>query len=242
VVFDYGVLEPILEDPERLLTRYGVAMAFRPLDAEALYRRALVLARLERWDPALVDARAAAAIAPGDRRVHFLIGRIQWKLGHLADATASLRRALACPRRPDAFPVELGEAHLLNQVAWKSVSDPAHIQSPDGVLPLVLAAMEILPLPSYRQTLGVVYYRLDRHRDAIACFERDLGEQDPQHRLADLYFLAMSCHRTGDAAKARACFDRAVGLQASAGLDADEMAEMNVYRIEAERTLAPIGN
>jgi hypothetical protein len=72
VVIAYGAMEPILEDPQRLLARYGVALAFRPLDAEVLYRRALVLARLERWDPALGDAQGAAAIAPGDRRVHFL--------------------------------------------------------------------------------------------------------------------------------------------------------------------------
>jgi tetratricopeptide (TPR) repeat protein len=239
---DYGAMEPILGDPQRLLSCYAVALAFRPLDAELFYRRAVVLARLERWDPALADARAAAAIAPDDRRAHFLIGRTQLKLGHLADAVASLRRALACPRRPDAFPVELGEAHLLNRVAWECVSDPAHRQAAEEALPLIRAAMEILPLPIYRNTLGVVYYRLGRHRDAIACFERSLGEQDPDGLPADLYFLAMSYHRAGDADRARACFHRAGELQASAGLGAEEMAKMDVYRAEAERTLGTSGS
>jgi hypothetical protein len=48
----------------------------------------------------------------------------------------------------------------------------------------------------------------------------------------------MCYHRTGDAARARACFDRAAALNANAGLDAEETAEMNIYRAEAELALA----
>ncbi len=63
LVIDYGSMEPYMDDPQRLLTRYSVALAFRPRDAEALHRRALVRIRLERWDQALADAQAAAELA-----------------------------------------------------------------------------------------------------------------------------------------------------------------------------------
>ncbi len=153
-------MEPLLDDPQRLLTRYGVALTIRPRDAEAFYRRALVRVRLERWDDALADARTAAEVAPRDRRAWFLVGRIQLTLGRLDEALASLRRAIDCPAGPGDHPVELAEASLLNAAAWQCVADPTPRHDPARALPLILAAIEILPRPSYRNTLGVAYYRL----------------------------------------------------------------------------------
>jgi hypothetical protein len=107
LVIDFGSMEPLLDDPRRLLTRYSVALTFHPRDAEALHRRALVRIRLKRWDEALADARAAAELAPRDRRAWFLVGRIQLALGRLDEAVASLRRAIDCPAGPGDHPVEL---------------------------------------------------------------------------------------------------------------------------------------
>jgi hypothetical protein len=52
----------------------------------------------------------------------------------------------------------------------------------------------------------------------------------------------MSYHRTGDAARARACFDRAAELQSRVGLPAEDRAEVNIDRAEAERTLRTRGS
>jgi tetratricopeptide (TPR) repeat protein len=234
-------MEPMLEDPGRLLTRYGVALSFRPRDAEASYRRAVVRSRLGRWEQALADARVAAELAPADRRVHFLIGRIQLTLGRLGEAVTSLRRAIDCPARPDDLHAELAEASLLNAAASRCVADPAHLHKPVEALPLIFVAIEIVPLPSYRTTLGVAHYRLGRHRDAIACFERNLHEQTPSGLPRDLYFLAMSYRKAGDPARARAQFDRAIEVQAKLGLVPSQVDEMNAYRAEAERTLGMAG-
>lgn len=118
------------------------------------------------------------------------------------------------------------------------VFDPARFREPARVLPLISAAIESLPLPSYRRTLGVAYYRLGRHRDAIACFEQFLDQQTQGRRVVALYFLAMSYHRAGDPAKARAAFDRAVDLQGRIEFEPPDLAKINAYRAEAERTLA----
>ncbi len=53
-----------------------------------------------------------------------------------------------------------------------------------------------------------------------------------------LYFLAMSYQRAGDPAKARAAFDRAVDLQGRIEFGPPDLAKINAYRAEAERTLA----
>ena len=262
LAIDFGSMEPLLDDPQQLLTRYGTALTSRPRNAEKLHRRALVRGRLERWDEALADARAAAELAPRERRAWFLVGRIQLALRRLDEAVASLRRAIDCPTGPGDHPVELAEASLLEEATWRCVIDPARLREPGRVLPLISAAIEILPLPSYRSTLGVVYYRLGRHRDAIACFEQGLDQQRwadqavanlspygrwyfrsfDQQRRADqtlaLYFLAMSYHRAGEPAKARAALDRAVELQDRIELGPPALARFNAFRAEAERTLA----
>jgi WD40 repeat protein len=238
LVVDFGSMEPLLDDPQRLLTRYSVALTSRPRDAEAFHRRALVKDRLKRWEEALVDAQAAAELAPRDRRAWFLVGRIQLKLGRLDEAVTSLRQAIDCSARPGDHPVELAEASLLNEAARRCVIDPSRVREPGRVLPLISAAIEILPLPSYRSTLGVAYYRLGGHRDAVACFEQSLDQQSRGNRVVVLYFLAMSYHRAGDSAKARAIFDRVVDLQGRIDFGPPDLVKISAYRAEAERTLA----
>jgi hypothetical protein len=98
--------------------------------------------------------------------------------------------------------------------------------------------MEILPTPKHRNTMGVVYYRLGRHREAVACFERDPDEQDPHDLRADLSFLAMSHPRSGESAKARVYLDRAVAAQTATGLSAPSMVARSIHHAEAGRILA----
>ena len=59
----------------------------------------------------------------------------------------------------------------------------------------------------YLGTLGAAYYRAGKYRRAVEALER-LPED--AHRGFDLFLLAMSCHRLGEAAQARAYYDRAI--------------------------------
>ena len=77
LVIDYGSMEPLLDDPQRLLTRYSVALTFRPRDAEAL-----LSPRPRPGPPGALGRRAGRCpgrrrAAPRDRRAWFLVGRIQ---------------------------------------------------------------------------------------------------------------------------------------------------------------------
>ena len=59
------------------------------------------------------------------------------------------------------------------------------------------------------------------------------------HLPWDLYLLAMSYQRTGEAAKARGCFERAACLLEETDFGTEQAAELNCIRAEAERTLGP---
>ena len=62
----------------------------------------------------------------------------------------------------------------------------------------------------YRNTLGVAYYRAGRYREAVDVLRPNLESQDDRSLAFDLYFLAMSHHCLGEAARARDYFDWAV--------------------------------
>ena len=62
----------------------------------------------------------------------------------------------------------------------------------------------------YRNTLGVAYYRAGRYREAVEVLRPNLEKQEDRGLAYDLYFLAMSHHRLGEAARARDYYDWAV--------------------------------
>ncbi len=57
-----------------------------------------------------------------------------------------------------------------------------------------------------RNTLGVAYYRVGRYREAADTLRGNLAGQKEKYLALDLYFLAMSHHRLGEAALARAYY------------------------------------
>jgi tetratricopeptide (TPR) repeat protein len=59
-------------------------------------------------------------------------------------------------------------------------------------------------------TLGVAQYRAGRYADAIVSLEKSLAAGHGLHDAYDLYFLAMARFQLGEAARARADYDRAV--------------------------------
>ena len=89
-----------------------------------------------------------------------------------------------------------------------------------------------------RNTLGVAYYRVGRYREAADTLRGNLSGQKEKYLAVDLYFLAMSHHRLGEAALARAYYtwaQRAAGSQGE--LTAAAAQERARFRAEAEELL-----
>src|SRR5439155_5215095 len=67
-----------------------------------------------------------------------------------------------------------------NNLAWFYLTGSADLRAPDKALALARKAVARNPRVAYRNTLGVAYYRLARHREAADCFEQNLKESQ-QH-------------------------------------------------------------
>src|SRR5262249_36764498 len=103
----------------------------------------------------------------------------------------------------------LAEAQLCNALAWLYATGPGEVRAPAKALPLASQAVRLAPkVASYRNTLGVVYYRLERFNEAVAALQSSLKET--RQPAADLFFLAMSFQRLGDNAGAQDYYDQAV--------------------------------
>jgi serine/threonine protein kinase/WD40 repeat protein len=136
-----------------------------------------------------------------------------WRgLGDHARALDDYSQALLFLPAEKWDPVSVAGAALeFNNWAWQWARYPP--KSDEGPKALALARQAVSLEPGqwwYRNTLGVVYYRLGECQNARANLERSLHDSAGQTAAFDLFFLAMCHQRTGDAAKARDCYDRAV--------------------------------
>jgi serine/threonine protein kinase/WD40 repeat protein len=143
-----------------------------------------------------------------------LLGRAgAWsRLGDHARAIDDYNQALLLLPLEKWDPVSVKAAALeFNNWAWGWARYPP--KSAEGPKALALASKAVSLQPGqwlYRNTLGVVYYRLGDYQNARTNLERSLDDSAGETAAFDLFFLAM-CHlRLGNAAKARDCYDRAV--------------------------------
>ena len=103
---------------------------------------------------------------------------------------------------------------------------------------LAQKAVEIEPYNGYyRNTLGVVCYRLGRYQEAVNHLERN-SKLHPEFTAFDGYFLAMSYHRLGSPSTARAWFERSdTWTKQQSRLPAAQLAELAAFRAEAATVL-----
>jgi WD40 repeat protein/Flp pilus assembly protein TadD len=225
-----------LAEPLALLS---LQISCAPYHPEPYHGRGHVYEARGEFEKAIADFTQALRWQPANppRQAHLYECRAMTfvRLHRNADAVADLERVQQLV--PD-------NAGLCNTLAWLLVTGPAGQQNPRKALPLARRSVPLEPGQwTYWNTLGVVHYRLAEYPQAVVALERSLREGKEQMPAPDLYFLAMSYFRLGDAAHARTCLERANrwAQQNESQLSAEQRAELHVFRGEAEAVLAGRG-
>jgi serine/threonine protein kinase/WD40 repeat protein/tetratricopeptide (TPR) repeat protein len=132
------------------------------------------------------------------------------------------------------------KADICNSLAWLYATGPKELRAAAEAVTLAERALRLDPGNwTYQNTLGVANYRAGRFKEAIVSLEKSLKGGAGQADAFDLYFLALSQHRLGNSAKARACFDtaRAWHEQKSKQLPKEQAEELKRFQAEAKEVL-----
>jgi serine/threonine protein kinase/WD40 repeat protein len=131
------------------------------------------------------------------------------------------------------------DALACNNLAWAYATAPEPLRDVKAAVPLAEKAVKLAPKAvMYVNTLGVVYYRAGRYREAVELLHANLASQEDLDLASDLYFLAMSHQRLGEAARARDYYDWAVRwTRTQHGLSAVHLEELSGVRAEAKELL-----
>jgi serine/threonine protein kinase/WD40 repeat protein/Tfp pilus assembly protein PilF len=212
------------------LDKYSQAIAQNPEDADAYHRRGHVHERLGQYHQAIDDYGKAIVRQPGS--VHLYVDRA-WNYRYLMDyekAVLDLKKALELnPERADA-------CYLLARLY---VLGPVALRAPDLALPLAQRAVALSTdnRADRLLVLAMAHYRRNQFQQAAAALEQVLADNKGKETAAQLYVLALSNQRLGERAKARASYERAVGLHAQSKYAPYLAEELNALRAEAEALL-----
>jgi WD40 repeat protein len=242
VTVDWGrVGAKTIGDEPSLLGFNSLILAMNPFNFEAYHQRGRAYGRLGEIRKAIDDYSLALALVPPghEQRAELLFRRAgQYeRLGNYPQVLADLQQALELA--PDVVVLaDVDLASMCNNAAWRCVTGPQRRKTTAHALVLARKAVDLAPGDCvYRNTLGVVYYRLGRYREAAATLEKNLEANDAHYAAFDLFLLAMSYHQLGDLAKARDRYHRAVQWQGQAQLSRVNVEDLNVLRAEAEALL-----
>jgi eukaryotic-like serine/threonine-protein kinase len=127
----------------------------------------------------------------------------------------------------------------LSEEAWRLVTGPLELRDPAKARDLIRQALDREPGNRlYLNTLGVVEYRSGRYKEAVAVLIESLAASQSEYDAFDLYFLAMSYAKLGDAARAKGFFNRAERwVMQQMDLPAKEIEELNEIQKEAKEVL-----
>jgi tetratricopeptide (TPR) repeat protein len=245
VTVDLGDLQHLADfpDPKQAVALFSLSLALQPINPLAYLQRGRAYGRLKQSREAIADYSVFLTLAPSNdpRRPEVLFRRANnyLQLGDQAAALADLHEMTQHDLRLMPWPDEV--ATRFNEAAWRSAKPSAAGPEREKALALARKAVELAPGDVlYRNTQGVLEYRLGRWRDAAAILEENL-KSDTDHAGWDLFFLAMSYQQLGEAAKAREAYGRAVRWyeEKKGSLPAEQLQELSGFRAEAEALLNP---
>ena len=195
----------------------------RPAEAEATRRQLLEFYRT--LEPGLPRG-------PGDRRAY-----AQSHIENGADWFPTPHRLNSGTMFQLARVLDPDDPTILNDIAWAWASRP---ESPKAdlaaALDLIKEAVAKAPGDgTFRNTLGVVLYRLGDWRGAVEALEDSVRLRDGGDPF-DWLFLAMARHRLGERDLARRWFEKAVASSQETPTNDEELKR---FRSEAEALLEP---
>jgi serine/threonine protein kinase/WD40 repeat protein len=172
--------------------------------------------------------------SPRFRKVEVLRGDLA---GLVQTRGEQARRAIEQYRRQ--VRADPKSANACNNLAWSYVSAPEALRDVKAAVTLAEQAVRAAPGNAmYANTLGAAYYRAGRYRDAITTLRPNLEKQEDWGLAFDLYFLAMSHQRLGEATRAKDYHDWATRwIRTQQGLAATYLEELALFRAEAEDVL-----
>ena len=195
----------------------------RPAEAEATRRQLLEFYR--KLVPALPRR-------PGDRRAY-----AQSHIGYGADWFPTPHRLNSRAMFQLARVLDPDDPTTLNDIAWTVASRP-ETPTADLAQALDLIREAVAKAPddgSFRNTLGVVRYRLGDWKGAVEALEDSVRLRDGGDPF-DWLFLAMARHRLGERDVARRWLEKSVARAQETTTDNEEVKR---FRSEAESLLGP---
>jgi serine/threonine protein kinase/WD40 repeat protein len=209
-------------DGAQLIARGEADKALYIFDLAAI-RRQLREMGLD-WDPPLDPAPPPPIEPPRPLK-------IEVDLGDLAAPKPEEKARQEIARYRSILKAKPDDALACNNLAWIYATGPEALRDLKEALALAEKALRLAPdNATYRNTLGVVYYRAGRYREAAETLQANLQKQPDQFLAGDLYFLAMSHHRLGNTATAQVYYDWATRWPLPSGANEAELA---AFRAEA---------
>jgi len=240
------------------------ALLLRPDHAEAAYLRGLEHTRRRQWDAAVVDFTRAAERPDLTGLARFMRGKTLLQLNRVEEMMSEVDnlirdypgdpqlyylRALGHSYRGQAraaiadleLALKLGPNHdlALNNLAWQLSAGPVEFRDPKRALTLVRHAVSIAPeKATYRNTLGVVLYRLQQYGEAADALSQSVATGKGQFDGYNFCFLSMCAARRQQMELARDYLVRAREWRRKTNLTAHEAAELDRFEDEAAKTVA----
>jgi tetratricopeptide (TPR) repeat protein len=171
---------------------------------EAYHKRAHRFEKFGQWKLAIGDLNRAIAQMPGDNHLQISRAGDHLQLGEFAEAIADLERV---------EDVDKIEPEMCNALAWILLTARESLRNPSKALSLAQRAAQSRPDDrSYRNTLGLAYYRSGEFAKALGVLELNV-KTDDLYIAFDYVLMAMCRHRMGQVERARVDFNRAAREQ-----------------------------
>ena len=166
-------------DAPGALAAYSDALKVEPNNAAALFNRALLLQRLQKWDAAISAYSAYLAIAPKDFNAQYNVGLLYQNLRNLVAARTHF--AAAAQLNPKNKAALVNMALCERELGFAARTPAERADTLNTAVAHFQQAIALDPKDTLVQTqLGALYERDGRFPDALAVFQKQ-QEADPDN-------------------------------------------------------------